>query len=145
MFMKNGVIKTETEGLIERLKKPVKEGAFKWLLLFVLLSIGILLMQGTKESDNREDTTYLKQLRNTEKMVAELCESVKGAGKTKVALSFSESVYVSNTDINQSIGGIGIVCEGGDDPEVVHRLISLVSAAYGVPANKIYITQSKIE
>ena len=38
------------------------------------------------------------------------------------------------------ITGIGVVCEGGDDPNVRQEMLSLLSATYGIGTNKIYIT-----
>lgn len=40
------------------------------------------------------------------------------------------------------IGGIGIVCRGGGDANVRRELIELISAAFGVPSNKIYVADS---
>ena len=41
------------------------------------------------------------------------------------------------------IVGIGIVCTGGDDPTIQQRITLLVSAAFDVSANKIYVTGGK--
>ena len=38
-----------------------------------------------------------------------------------------------------TVSGIGIVCEGGGDAGVRSQLLSLLSATYGIGANKIYI------
>ena len=50
------------------------------------------------------------------------------------------TVYI--TEKPPKIGGVGVVCRGGDDPAVQRKLISLISAAYNVPSNKIYIIGS---
>ena len=42
-----------------------------------------------------------------------------------------------------SICGIAIVCKGGGSPLIANELINLISAAYGVPKNKIYIAEGK--
>ncbi len=39
-----------------------------------------------------------------------------------------------------AIVGIGIVCDGGGDPAVRGEITALISAAFGVPSNKIYVT-----
>ena len=39
------------------------------------------------------------------------------------------------------IGGIGVVCRGGGSAGTRRELIELISAAFGVPSNKIYITE----
>ena len=44
-----------------------------------------------------------------------------------------------------SIAGVGIVCEGGADPTVQNELTALVSAAFGIGANKIYVSAAQIE
>ncbi len=44
------------------------------------------------------------------------------------------------TRVPPAVRGIGIVCQGGDDPAVRAEIISLLSAAYGVGSNRIYVT-----
>ena len=41
------------------------------------------------------------------------------------------------------ICGIGLVCDGGDDAEIRRELTYLLSAAFEVPTNKIYVTRKK--
>lgn len=53
-----------------------------------------------------------------------------GAGETVVYLS----------EQAPAITGIGVVCTGGTNAEVRRELTSLLSAAFGVGANKIYVT-----
>lgn len=53
--------------------------------------------------------------------------------------SSESAVYLSEKP--PTIGGIGIVCVGGNDPTVKRELIELVSAAFGVPSNKIYVAE----
>lgn len=105
-----------------------------------------------------------------EDSIERLCSSVAGVSNVTVAVTLKsgfEYVYATNTQMKTDgstdvkyltigsggregtiyiteklpeIAGIGIVCRGGSDPAVVQKLISLISAAYGVGANKIYIT-----
>ena len=42
-----------------------------------------------------------------------------------------------------SISGVAIVCKGGGNPLIANEIISLISSAFGVPKNKIYITEGK--
>ena len=42
-----------------------------------------------------------------------------------------------------SICGVAVVCSGGSDPIVAERIINLISSAYGVPKNKIYVAERK--
>lgn len=53
--------------------------------------------------------------------------------------SSEKVVYLSEKP--PKIGGIGIVCRGGGDAGVKRELIELVSAAFGVASNNIYVTE----
>ena len=104
----------------------------------------------------------------TEQKIASLCSQVTGAGAIRVAVSLdggyravyasdvqgSDDTYRSETVLTGSgsteegiligyetprIAGIGIVCTGGDDPTVQENIILLISAAFGVSTNKIYV------
>lgn len=55
-----------------------------------------------------------------------------GSGSSEAAVYITEKL--------PRIGGVGIVCRGGSDPDVIRRLTSLVSAAYNIGSNKIYVT-----
>ncbi len=52
--------------------------------------------------------------------------------------SSETAVYI--TEKLPRIGGVGVVCRGGSDPDVIRRLTSLISAAYNIGSNKIYVT-----
>lgn len=52
--------------------------------------------------------------------------------------SSESAVYI--TEKLPRIGGIGVVCRGGSDPVIVKRLTALLSAAYNIGSNKIYVT-----
>ncbi len=42
-----------------------------------------------------------------------------------------------------AIVGVGIVCSGGGSAEVRREITALISAAFGVPSNKIYVTAKR--
>ena len=43
---------------------------------------------------------------------------------------------------NPEIAGIGIVCAGGDDYNVKKNIISVISSAFNIPSNKIFVAGS---
>ncbi len=43
---------------------------------------------------------------------------------------------------NPEIAGIGIVCSGGDDYNVKKNIISVISSAFNIPSNKIFVAGS---
>ena len=57
--------------------------------------------------------------------------------------SGNDESMVSIVEKMPNICGIAIVCNGGGDPSVARELIELISAAYGVSSNKIYVTEGK--
>ncbi|MBQ8432208.1 MAG: hypothetical protein IJX28_04925 [Clostridia bacterium] len=57
---------------------------------------------------------------------------ILGSGTGATALFLSRTA--------PGIAGIGIVCHGGASPEVRGELIALLSAAFDVPSNHIYVT-----
>ena len=105
----------------------------------------------------------------TEEKIVEICSDVSGAGRVRAVVTLeggyravyasdvqgSDGSYRNQTVLTGSgnseqailvgyesprIVGIGIVCAGGDDPTVQKRITMLVSAAFDVSANKIYVT-----
>jgi len=111
---------------------------------------------------------YTKALEDS---IRQLCSGVSGVSNVSVAVTLEngfEYVYAADSEVRNGeseytyitvgsgsregtvyitekppkIGGVGVVCRGGDDPAVQRKLISLISAAYNVPSNKIYIIGS---
>lgn len=103
-----------------------------------------------------------------ESRVKSLCESVRGVENVTVAVTLSggfeevyakeisdekESYVILGSGSNASalylsrktpeITGIGVVCRGGGNDDVRQELLSLLSAAFKVPTNRIYITEAK--
>ena len=103
-----------------------------------------------------------------EARVKALCESVNGVENVTVAVTLSggfEEIYAREISSDKEtyvilgsgsnasalyltrkapeINGIGVVCRGGGNDNVRRELLSLLSAAFEVPANRIYITESK--
>lgn len=102
-----------------------------------------------------------------------MIESIKGAGKTKVYITYesdSEYVYAMNVDeksngsdlhykseyiitddetglilkvIYPKVRGVAIICEGGDDPFVKEKIYSVISALFDISINKISVTDMK--
>ena len=107
-----------------------------------------------------------------EERIVGICSGVAGVGEVQAVVSLeggyravyasdvqgSDGSYRNQTVLRGSgsseqailvgydaprIVGIGIVCTGGDDPTVRKNVTMLVSAAFDVSANKIYVTGSK--
>lgn len=118
------------------------------------------------EHDNKLDMEEYRIA--IEKRVCALCSEVRGVGRVSTVVSLEGGFeYVYATDIKNGvsdsvqyiiigsgndeklvyltekvprISGIGVVCSGGGDISIQNELISLLSAAFDVPSNKIYVT-----
>ncbi len=150
------------------MKKDKKQMLFAVLAAAVGL---ILLLWGSfgfkkeeAKSTPDEIEAYSKYL---ESEAVRLCESVRGVADVTVALTLEggfEQVYAADKTTasgSQSIEhvkvgselcavsistptvtGIGVTCRGGGDKGVRAELTALLSAVFGVRANKIYITEA---
>ena len=153
--------------MINKLKKNAKV----WIILLGALAGVVLLLIGSGDQDesvkiDADEVALAEYAEKTEKKIRELCSNVKGVSDVSVAVSFEsgfEYVYAKNdekgdlvtigsgstkaavkvTEKPPTIGGIGIVCRGGGDPIIQNRLISLLSATFGVSSSKIYITEAE--
>lgn len=123
----------------------------------------------TAEAEALSADAYREAL---ETRMAALCGRVSGAGEVSVAVHLAggfEYVYacdekasangVSTSYITvgsgsgeapvyitvraPTIAGIGVVCSGGADATVRREITALLSAAFGVSSNKIYVTAGK--
>lgn len=149
--------------------KQLKNTVFIPLALCLILGIVLLgagkLGKSEKSTEKSTVISYAEYERELESKIKELCEKVDGVRNVSVAVSLSsggEYVYAKDgrddyvlvgsgnyesgvllSEKAPQISGIGIVCDFGNDANVKHRLISLVSAACGVGSNKIFIAEAK--
>ena len=108
----------------------------------------------------------------SENKLTEILESIEGVGKNRVMVSVSgteeyvyaeeirktasqsENEYVifdsgsgKNALVikvnNPEVSGIVIVCEGGDDPKVCEQVYKVISTAFNIPTNRIYVAEMK--
>jgi len=153
------------KNILSRLKGSVKP----WMIAAcVLVGVVMLIFGGaddkaspTKAESSSELIEYSKKV---EERILELCSKVEGVKNVSVAVSFEsgfEYVYATDGDKTLTVGsgssesavrvtekpptisGVGIVCTGGGDPRIQQKLINLISAAYGISSNKIYITEAR--
>ncbi len=136
------------------------------LLGILFLLFGGLPRQTTttdKQDDAKERIEALETYRNgVQKDLETLCEAADGVSDVRVLVTFSsgyEAHYVTDGDGKTvivgsgsggtalfshlsppAVAGVGIVCRGGNDPEVQRTLTELVASALGVPRNRVYIT-----
>lgn len=144
-------------------------GAALGILLLLWGSFGFGQKEEKAVSSAQEIEAYSAYL---EEQAVRLCESVCGVSKVTVALTLSgsfEQVYAADKSstaggdtyeyvklgngssaqlcavsvMAPKVTGIGVTCRGGKNETVRAELTSLLSAAFGVGTNKIYITEAE--
>lgn len=74
---------------------------------------------------------------------------IEGVGNAKIFLTMDndgENVYLNNSDtktqsITPLVRGVVIVCDGGDNPVVVSRVMSAVTKSLDISTNKVCVTK----
>lgn len=99
-------------------------------------------------SDNGKDHSdqYASKI---EGHLLEIVSQISGVGEAKIFLTMDndgENVYLKNTDtktvsIEPKVRGVVVVCEGGDDPLVVSRVLDAVTKSLNISSDKVCITK----
>lgn len=143
-------------------------GAAAGLILLLWGSFGGTRGEAAQTSDTAEIEAYCSYL---EAQAVKLCESVKGVSGVTVTLTLDggfEQVYATDRTVSGNtqtfehvklgsgsgaqlcavsvsaprVAGIGVTCRGGGNERIRAELTELLCAAFGVGANKIYITEA---
>lgn len=152
--------------LINRLKKAKWAAA----LIFILAAGVILVMYGSPERESAapesEDAALDEYVKSLEAKVKGLISEMDGTGNVSVMITleksvetelardrtYSDGVLVSEKNyaggkgtvevaqIMPKVGGVAVVCRGGSDPVLQERVISLVKALFGIPANRVFVS-----
>lgn len=150
------------------LTKLKKNGKLWMVALFGILGVSLLIFGGSYEKSeptlNEDKNRFSEYKTEVEAKILELCSRVEGVDDVSVAISFEsgfEYVYATDGDKTLTVGngsaesavtvtekpptisGVGIVCNGGGNPRIQQKLINLISAAYGISSNKIYIAEAQ--
>lgn len=145
-----------------------QQGRAGWILLLGALGLGLMLWSliagGARDSPSAaaDGDDWQRYAAALEEKAAALCGQVAGVTDVTVAISLAQGVeyvyaegedggYLTTgsgaaqsalllTERPPQVSGIGVVCRGAEDPGTVQTLLSLLSAAFGVGSNRIFIT-----
>ena len=126
-------------------KRVVKAAAV--IGVIAILLIGLLsVIDFSPDRSEKESREYASR---TEERLLEIVSSISGAGDAKIFLTMDnsgENVYLKNTDtktvsIEPKVRGVVVVCEGGDDPVTVSRVLEAVTKALDISSDKVCITK----
>lgn len=111
------------------------------ILIFITSFVDISAFE--KGVDNAE---YCEELENN---LLTVVSHIEGVGNVKIFLTMDnagENVYLNNTDtktksITPMVRGVVVVCDGGDDPVVVSRVMSAVTKSLDISSDKVCVTK----
>lgn len=124
---------------------------------------------GESRADELTDLDPAAYAKEVEEKVESLCNKIDGVGSTYAVVTLKggyRAIYATDSQAgssnsknqtvvigsgssekalligyeNPEIAGIGIVCSGGNDPVKRANIISVVSSAFNISTNKIFVT-----
>ncbi len=91
----------------------------------------------TEEKKNKQATEDKSEGQMSKKRESDDCEkkyiTVRDADGTERALSV--------TQIQPTVKGVVVVCEGGDDPQVQQRVTDAIKTALNITSKRVYVTK----
>lgn len=133
-------------------------GAKGLIYIAAALAAGLLCLFLSRGEDGGQDTSAVETAEVDYRAEAEdklraLLNSVSGVSGARVIITFSDGVRYEYGEGGYSrssppvveekpprVGGVAIVCEGGDNPAVQKKVIDLVCALYGIPSSRVSIS-----
>ena len=136
--------------IIEKIKVFASDK--KKLAVLAIGIAGILLIllssAGGAEPDGAEIGLDEYKLQLEDELKA-LCESIEGAGKCRVSVSFSEGekLEYKGSNIIRSepprVLGVTVVCEGGDDFYIRNSISDCMTALFDIGSNRVCVLKMK--
>jgi len=144
--------------MIKKTKKEIKSllTSDKSVTIFIIIglcAIVFIFFSSQNSGENIEDITdnfntqtYHNALTAE---ILNMVESVEGAGKAKIMLTLETSYEYEYLDddktlkkVNEpTIRGVGVACEGGDNPLVAAKITELLKTVLNIPGNKVCVSK----
>lgn len=132
-------------------------GAKGLIYIAAALAAGLLCLFLSRGDDVTQDTSVetaeVDYRAEAEDKLRALLNSVSGVSGARVIITFSDGVRYEYGEGGYSrssppvveekpprVGGVAIVCEGGDNPAVQKKVIDLVCALYGIPSSRVSVS-----
>jgi stage III sporulation protein AG len=93
-----------------------------------------------------DSEAYAAELKS---QLLQIVTHIDGVGEAEIFLTMDnsgENIFLSNSDqktksIEPTVRGVVVVCDGGDDPLVVERVLSAVTRSLSISSDKVCITK----
>ena len=135
----------------KRISKLTGSKRFLNIAVIVALSaITLIFLTSFIDIDSTDNTAvverYSEQLRS---QLLEIVSRIDGVGRVELFMTLDnagENIYLTNTDkktksIEPTVRGVVVVCDGGDDPVVVGRVLSAVTRSLSLSSDKVCVTK----
>ena len=118
------------------------------ILIIAAAVLGVLLLVfgGTDKAEKNKKISDAEYLSELEESIVLLCSSVRGVSDCEVKITLKNGYgyeYSSRGDVigvaYPEICGVGVVCKGGDVPQIKLELTTLISATLGISAAQISV------
>ena len=123
------------DGAVSIMKRVL--GSWKIILVIAVGALIILassLGSGTDSTDTK-DATEVK--------IKEMCSSLVGVGECRVMVTYSSASTRYGVSTEARVESVAIVCRGADKASVRAEITAMLSALYGIGANRIFISKMK--
>lgn len=142
-----------TDGKKLDLYKYVKDGKLKNIILICgILGVALIFLStlsGFEQEEKVVEYSVEEYKTQMEDSIKTILSKIEGVGQVEVLLtieSSTEGVYLENNstktkEIEPIIRGVVVVCQGGDDPVVVEKVLNAVTKALNVSSAKVCITK----
>lgn len=134
------------------IKKLISDEKVKKIILICgLAGIALIFLSSFIELPAKNSAFDIVEYRDKiQSSVSEMLTKVEGVGDCSVLITMEnsvEDVYLQNSstktkEIEPTIRGIVVACDGGDDPVVVERVSEIVTKALGISSAKVCVTKS---
>lgn len=117
----------------------IKKLGGSWRTVLVI-GVGILLiliaaLSGAGDTEVEGD--------EVEARLEDMCSSLVGVGECRVMVTYAEPSSRYGSDDSRRVESVAVVCRGADKASVRAEITSMISALYGIGANRIFISRMK--
>ena len=106
-------------------------------MLLILLGAAMILLGSLsgKEGDKERD--------EVEQSLEEMCSSLSGVGSCRVMVTYKVTEGRYGSQGTKTVESVAVICKGADKAGVRKELTDMLTALYGIGANRIHISKMK--
>ena len=127
------------EGGLPGITQFIKGVGGSWKIVLIIAAAFVLLLfsslGGGASTDGTDD--------EVESKIEQMCSSLVGVGECRVMVTYSSDGVRYGSSLPKRVESVAIVCKGADRATVRAEIISMISALYGIGANRIFISRMK--